>query len=125
MRPDPEPAHFRIGASLIAGGSAILPAFAADSRGTPAQAERQWLSIGEVHQKLEAAGYRKIEKIEQNTAFTRPRATGRNGERVKLRIHPQTGEIIDRGDRHEGARKREYEGGMKSSPDCKQASLPR
>ena len=38
---------------------------AADSRGTPAQTERQWLSIGEVHQKLEAAGYRKVEKIER------------------------------------------------------------
>lgn len=109
---------FAIGASLIAGGSAILPAFAADSRGTPAQAERQWLSIGEVHQKLEAAGYRKIEKIEREHGVYEARATDRNGERVKLRIHPQTGEIIDRGDRHEGALKREYEGGMKSSPDC-------
>lgn len=118
MRPNRNLLILAIGASLIGGASALLPAFAADSRGTPPQTERQWLSIGEVHQKLEAAGYRKVEKIEREHGVYEARATDRNGARVKLRIHPQTGEITDRGDRHDGARKREYDGGGKSSPDC-------
>jgi len=107
-----------IGASLIGGGMTMLPALAADSRGAPLQAERQWLSIGDVHRKLEAAGYRNVEKIEREHGTYEARATDRNGARVKLRIHPQTGEISDRGDRHDGARKREQDAGAKSSSDC-------
>ena len=107
-----------IGASLIAGGTAMLPAFAADSRVAPAAAERQWLSIGEVHQKLEAAGYRNVEKIEREHGVYEARATDRNGARVKLHIHPQSGEISDRGERRDGARMREREGGVKASADC-------
>lgn len=118
MRPNRNLLILAMGASLIGGASALLPAFAADSRGTPAQTERQWLSIGEVHQKLEAAGYRKVEKIEREHGAYEARATDRNGARVKLHIHPQTGEITDRGDRHDGARKREHDAGAKSSSDC-------
>ena len=89
-----------LGAGLLAGGSVLAPSFAEESRQAPA-AERQWLSIGQVHQKLEAAGYRNVEKIEREHGLYEARATDRNGARVKLHVNPQTGEITDRGDRGE------------------------
>lgn len=97
-----------LGAGLIAGGSALAPSFAEESRSAPA-AERQWLSIGQVHQKLEAAGFRNVEKIEREHGLYEARATDRNGVRVKLHINPQTGEVTDRSDRGEH-RKRDREG---------------
>lgn len=106
-----------LGAGLMAGG-AVQPAFAGELRNAPAAAERQWLSIGDVHQKLEAAGYRNVEKIEREHGTYEARATDRNGVRVKLRIHPQSGEIAERGERYDRTRQREYEGGEKSSADC-------
>jgi hypothetical protein len=71
-----------------------------DCRAAPV-AERQWLSIGQVHQKLEAAGFRNVEKIEREHGVYEARATDRNGERVKLYIHPQTGEVTERSARAE------------------------
>jgi hypothetical protein len=97
-----------LGAGLFAGGSVLAPSFAEENRPAPA-AERQWLSIGQVHQKLEAAGFRNVEKIEREHGLYEARATDRNGARVKLHINPQTGEITDRGDRSEH-RKRDREG---------------
>ncbi|MCM2288227.1 MAG: PepSY domain-containing protein [Sulfuritalea sp.] len=78
------------------GGAMLAPSFAGESR-TAQAGERQWLSIPQVHEKLEAAGYRQIEKIERERGGYEARATDRQGERIKLYINPQTGEIIDRG----------------------------
>ncbi|WP_353739902.1 PepSY domain-containing protein, partial [Accumulibacter sp.] len=38
--------------------------------------------MGQVHQKLEAAGYRNVEKIEREHGVYEARATDRNGVRV-------------------------------------------
>lgn len=97
-----------LGAGLLAGGFALAPSFADESRSAPA-AERQWLSIGQVHQRLEAAGFRNVEKIEREHGVYEARATDRNGARVKLHINPQTGEVIERSERSEH-RKRDREG---------------
>lgn len=87
-----------LGAGLVTGGVWLAPAFAQDNR--PAStAERQWLSIPQIHDKLVAAGYRNIEKIEREDGAYEVRATSRNGERVKLYLNPQTGEIRDRQER--------------------------
>ena len=86
---------FALGAGLVAGGVFLAPAFAQDNR--PASvSERQWLSIPQIHDKLVAAGYRNIEKIEREDGAYEVRATNRAGERVKLYLNPQTGEIRDR-----------------------------
>ena len=80
--------------AFIALGSALLmPAFADDKRNgsTP---ERQWLSIAQVAARLEAAGYRRIEKIEREGGGYEARATNQAGERTKLYINPQTGALI-------------------------------
>lgn len=102
-----------LGAGLLAGGFALVPSFAGESRAAPV-AERQWLSIGQVHQKLEAAGFRNVEKIEREHGVYEARATDRNGERVKLYIHPQTGEVTERSARAEH-RKRDREGATSDS----------
>lgn len=94
-----------LGAGLLAGGLTLAPSFAGENRPDPA-AERQWLSIGQVHQKLEAAGFRNVEKIEREHGVYEARATDRNGARVKLHINPQTGEVTERSER----RQREREG---------------
>ncbi len=89
-----------LGVGLLAGGIALAPSLAEEKRTTPA-AERQWISIAQVHQKLEAAGYRNVEKIEREHGVYEARATDRNGVRVKLSINPQTGELTDRSERRE------------------------
>ncbi len=85
-----------LGASLAVGGFMLAPSFADDKR-TATTDERQWLPIQNVIDKLEAAGYRDIEKIEREHGSYKVRATNRNGERSKLYVSPQTGEITDRG----------------------------
>jgi hypothetical protein len=102
--------------ALALGGAALAPSFAGEHR-MPAAGERQWLSIPQVHEKLAAAGYRQIEKIERERGGYEVRATDRNGERIKLYVNPQTGEIMDRGSHGKRAR---YDGDDKrrNSADC-------
>ncbi|MBI4754419.1 MAG: PepSY domain-containing protein [Betaproteobacteria bacterium] len=86
---------FVLSAALVAGGIFSPPAFAQDNR--PATVvERQWLSIPQVHDKLEAAGYRHIEKIERERGSYEVRASDPSGQRVKLYVNPTTGKISDR-----------------------------
>ena len=110
---------FALGAGLVAGGVMLAPAFAQDNR--PAStAERQWLSIPQIHDKLVAAGYRNIEKIEREDGAYEVRATNRNGARVKLYLNPQTGEIRDRQAResgHDDGDSRSFSNGQRSA-DC-------
>ena len=83
-----------LGSALAFGSVALSPSFAGESRTAPA-GERQWLSIQQVHEKLETAGYRNVEKIERERGNYEARATDRNGERIKLYVNPQTGEIMN------------------------------
>jgi len=114
-----------LSAGLLAGGVALAPSFAGESRSAPA-AERQWLSIVQVHQKLEAAGFRNVEKIEREHGVYEARATDRNGARVTLHINPQTGEVTERGehrkrdreDASDKVRQREGSASAANSVDC-------
>jgi hypothetical protein len=83
-----------LGSALAFGSVVLSPSFAGESRTAPA-GERQWLSIPQVYEKLEAAGYRNVEKIEREHGGYEARATDRNGERLKLHVNPQTGEIMN------------------------------
>jgi hypothetical protein len=95
----------------------VLGAFAAASlaqNNRPAGAggsELQWMSIPQIHDKLESAGYRSIEKIKREHGNYEVRATDRAGERVKLYLHPQTGEVVERPQRGSGRE-------QTSSSDC-------
>jgi hypothetical protein len=108
---------FVLVSALAVGGGLLAPSFAAESRAAPA-GERQWLTIPQVHQKLEAAGYRNIEKIERERGGYEARAIDRNGERIKLYVNPQTGELLD-----QRPGKRATDGSAKSqrdTADCNQ-----
>lgn len=83
-----------LGSVLAIGGVLLAPSIAGENRAMP-EGGRQWLSIAQVHEKLDAAGYRNIEKIERERGGYEARATDRNGDRVKLYVHPQTGEILN------------------------------
>ena len=77
----------------------------------------RWLSIPEVHARLESAGYRNIEKIERESGSYEVKATDQAGRRIKLYVHPQTGEVIDQRQRDK------YDSGyaknsQRNSSDC-------
>lgn len=84
-----------IGASLLGGGLAIAPAFAQTAKPVAATEANQGMSIARIQEKLTAAGYTKIEKIERERKDFEVKATDKNGKRVKLHVDPQTGDVID------------------------------
>jgi hypothetical protein len=104
------PTFLALLAALIA-----LPVGASGSDGAPPASGAAWLPLGEVVRRLEDAGYRNIEKIEREHGLYEARATGRDGERVKLTVHPRTGEIARHGARREGALERD---GRPMAPEC-------
>ena len=81
--------------SLIATGFLATTPYAQDTRAGTADKTR-WLSIPEVHARLESAGYRNIEKIERESGSYEIKAIDRNGQRGKLYVHSQTGEVMNR-----------------------------
>ena len=86
-----------LGAGLVGGGVLLAPTFAQNIG--PAAVDTsapRWLTIPEVHDRLIAAGYRNVEKIEREDGTYEARATNRQGERVKLYVNPQSGEIRER-----------------------------
>jgi hypothetical protein len=87
-------------ATLLTAMTYTLPAKASDGKAT-ATAEQSWLPIPQIYARLEAAGYRNIEKIEREHGTYEVRATDRQGARVRLDVHPQTGAILERGARRQ------------------------
>jgi len=109
-----------LGIALGAASTWVTPAFSDDKRppaAAAAPADRQWLSIPQIVDKLEADGYRNIEKIEREHGNYEVRATTRDGKRSKLYVHPQTGEVMNHRQRESGERYERREG-KNASPDC-------
>lgn len=79
-----------IGAGLLVNAADLVPE-------RQAQTSQSWLSIPQVHDRLLAAGYRNIEKISRDDGLYKVRATTADGKRVKLYLHPVTGEPLDKG----------------------------
>jgi hypothetical protein len=88
--------------ALLVGMAVTLPTKASE-RHTPTATDQPWLPIALIYTKLEAAGYRNIEKIEREHGAYEVRATDRQGERVRLNVQPQTGEILERGTRKQAS----------------------
>lgn len=103
--------------TVIALGTFVAPSFALDNR-PASSSERQWLSIPQIHAKLEAAGYRNVEKIEREHGNYKVKATAPNGARTKLYLNPQTGEVIDQ--RRRETRHDQYDRGDSPNADCNQ-----
>lgn len=83
-----------LGVSLVAGGIAITPALAQASKSALAADARQVKSIPQIHDQLAAHGYTKIDKIERDGTTFEVKASDKNGDRVKLYLDDQTGEIL-------------------------------
>lgn len=81
-------------ASLLATVFFSTSSYAQDARSASAD-KAKWLSIPEVHAKLESAGYRNIEKIERESGSYEVKATDQVSQRIKLYVHPQTGEVLE------------------------------
>lgn len=81
--------------ALLAGGVSLAPSFADDRRAPAVAGETQWLPLPKLIERLEAGGYREIEKIERERGRYEVRATDRQGTRVKLYLHPHSGELLD------------------------------
>lgn len=82
---------------LLVGGFAWSPAHADDKSSDRSYGSADVapaLSVPQVIQKLGAAGYQQIEKIQRKRDRYEVRATGRDGARVKLYVNAQTGEIL-------------------------------
>jgi len=107
-------------ASLLATGFFSISSHAQDVRSTSAD-KASWLSIPELHARLESAGYWNVEKIERERGSYEVKATDRSGQRIKLYVHPQTGEVL--GQRQRDTKRDKYDSGygrsnQQNTADC-------
>jgi hypothetical protein len=91
-------AALAIGASALAAGAAAQAQTAAPAPAPAAQtapaAAAPMLTIRQVYDKMEAAGYRNISEIERSSKHGyEVKAYDPQGQRVKLRVDPQSGAV--------------------------------
>ena len=82
---------------LIGAGAAIAPAFAqnaAPAATSAAPVQSNWMSIKDVLNKLEAAGYRDFREVERDDNRYEVKATDPQGQRVELDVDPVTGDVL-------------------------------
>jgi len=76
------------------GGSAFAAPAAESGTKTHTQNEN-WLAIPAIYDKVTAAGYHNISEIEREDDGYEVKGRNADGERVKLLVDPQSGEILD------------------------------
>lgn len=84
-------------AGIIGAGAAIAPAFAqnaAPAATSAAPVQSNWMSIKDVLNKLEAAGYRDFREVERDDNRYEVKATDPQGQRVELDVDPVTGDVL-------------------------------
>ena len=82
---------------IIGAGAAIAPAFAqnaAPAATSAAPVQSNWMSIKDVLNKLEAAGYRDFREVERDDNRYEVKATDPQGLRVELDVDPVTGDVL-------------------------------
>ena len=85
---------------LIGAGATIAPAFAqntvpaASATAVAPAAQSSWMSIKDVLDKLEAAGYRDFREVERDDNRYEVKATDPQGQRVELDVDPVTGDVL-------------------------------
>jgi Peptidase propeptide and YPEB domain len=96
-----------IGAALLA-GAAALPAFATSSGSSSNSSSQsssanssQGLSDAQIQDKLGAAGYRNIDRIERRSDRVKVKATDAQGRRVELKIDPVSADVLRSEFRHD------------------------
>ncbi len=98
----------RLAVCILLAGTASTPAWA-DDKSSERMPSKAALSVPQVLQKLDAAGYHHIEKIKLKRGTYEVRTTGRDGERIKLHVNAQTGSILGQRDTRKSD---EHSGGM-------------
>ena len=99
MRIQKSLAALAIGASALVAGTAVqaqtaTPAPAAPATTAPAATAAPMLTIRQVYDKMEAAGYRNISEIERSRKHGyEVKAYDPQGQRVKLYVDPQSGAV--------------------------------
>lgn len=83
-----------VSAALIAGGAFVVPVLAQSSGDKPAASAGQRLTPAQVHDKLVAAGYRAIDKIESERDRYEVKATDAEGRRVELYVDAVTAKVL-------------------------------
>ena len=78
---------------LLGAGAAFMPAMA-QTAGTSAATQANWLTMQQVQTKLEAAGYTDFREIERDKNKYEVKATDPQGKRVELDIDPMTGDVL-------------------------------
>jgi hypothetical protein len=101
---------------LLSAATALSSPVLGEESWRPQTAEtRKALSIPQIYDKLIALDYWNIDKIERDPASYEVRASDKSGDRVKLTIDAQTGEIVERRiDKH----RRYLDERRRSSADC-------
>lgn len=87
-----------LGTGIVVAGASLLPAFAQSDKpaaSTQSASAKNDMSMGQIHDKLAAEGYRDITKIERERDAFEVKAVDKNGARVKLYLDPQTGDVIE------------------------------
>lgn len=80
---------------ILGAGATLVPAFAQSDAPAAAQsAQSNWMSIDQVHSKLQAAGYRDINDIERENGRYEVKAIDAEGRKVKLKFDAVSGEIL-------------------------------
>lgn len=87
--------HLFSAMALAATLTAATASAFAQTATTDAGAGSQRLSIPQIHDKLEAAGYRDIRSIELESEGYEVKAIDSAGQRVKLYLDPVTGEVLE------------------------------
>lgn len=82
-----------LSAALAAGGIFTASVFAQEAAGTAPAATARALSKAQIQERLEAAGYKGIDKVERERYEVR--ATDRDGHRVKLDVDATTAQVIE------------------------------
>lgn len=72
-----------------------------------------WLNLGQIYNKLEAAGYTDVSEIERERGGYEAKARDSQGRIVKLHVEPLEGRIV-----HEAVRDREGRKDRRGMPDC-------
>jgi hypothetical protein len=80
-------------ATVIVGGALLAPAFAQLQTSPSTLSGAQWLTVAQIHDRVEAAGYREIEKIEREDRYYEVKASTADGRRVELYLDPVTAEV--------------------------------
>lgn len=83
-----------IAAGISAGAAFVAPAIAQDSS-APARERSDWLTIPQIHERVEAAGYPDISEVERERNGYEVKAIDRDGRRVELDVDPRSGEVTD------------------------------